>query len=269
MSIQIRLSKHGYEIHDRGGFQTRNTKMIEMFREAYALVNKDKLPSEPVEIIIMTHDAPLDTGVPNTYHISNTREAARDAPPDFALGGWPEAYIPDFDAMAKELSLRGETPPEIDKLFWIGNTHTHPNRVKCVKMAEQYRDRMDIRAMTWIHNTPTVFITLPEHTRYRYLLDIEGGGYSARTKLFFWSRRLVFLQDRPFWDSITARLEPWIHYVPVQRDFSDLREKIEWADTHPQEVEKIIENAYAFAEKNITRKGAVEYFARWIESRFS
>jgi Glycosyl transferase family 90 len=34
-------------------------------------------------------------------------------------------------------------------------------------------------------------------------------------------------------------MKPWVHYIPIQLDLSDLREKYDWAEANPQEVERI------------------------------
>ena len=42
-------------------------------------------------------------------------------------------------------------------------------------------------------------------------------------------------------------MEPWVHYVPVSSDLSDLREKYEWAESHPDKARHIAEGATALA----------------------
>jgi hypothetical protein len=34
-------------------------------------------------------------------------------------------------------------------------------------------------------------------------------------------------------------MKPWVHYIPIQLDLSDLREKYDWAEANPREVERI------------------------------
>jgi len=42
-------------------------------------------------------------------------------------------------------------------------------------------------------------------------------------------------------------LEPWVHYVPVKGDLSDLRDKIGWSAANGDECEKIAARGRAFA----------------------
>ena len=53
-----------------------------------------------------------------------------------------------------------------------------------------------------------------DHWRYRFLLDVDGAGYSGRFLAFLQSRSLPFRSGifRAWWDS---RLTAWQHFVPV------------------------------------------------------
>ena len=61
-------------------------------------------------------------------------------------------------------------------------------------------------------------------------------------------------------------MEPWVHYVPVSSDLSDLREKYEWAESHPDKARHIAERATALARawgtKEAFRKMFEEHYAR-------
>ena len=46
-------------------------------------------------------------------------------------------------------------------------------------------------------------------------------------------------------------LKPWIHYIPVRVDLSDLQSAIEWAVTHDTEAERIALRATAFAREHL------------------
>jgi hypothetical protein len=63
-------------------------------------------------------------------------------------------------------------------------------------------------------------------------------------------------------------LVPYVHFVPVSEDFSDLEEVYEWCLDHDAECEEISKNATEFAkefldlerEDEITRKVILKYF---------
>lgn len=57
--------------------------------------------------------------------------------------------------------------------------------------------------------------------RYKYVLDVDGNGWSARFRRLMSSNSLVF-KATIFPEWWTDRVQPWVHYVPVQVDYSDL-----------------------------------------------
>ncbi|KZO90801.1 glycosyltransferase family 90 protein [Calocera viscosa TUFC12733] len=56
---------------------------------------------------------------------------------------------------------------------------------------------------------------------YKYAFDLDGNGPSMRFKRLLTSRSLV-LQATVFPQWYADRIQPWVHYVPVQVDLSDL-----------------------------------------------
>lgn len=71
----------------------------------------------------------------------------------------------------------------------------------------------------------------PEHMTfenalaYKYVLDVDGNAWSARTKRLFAGEQLVFKSTiMPEWWN--QRIAPWVHYVPIQLDYSDLHDAL-------------------------------------------
>ncbi|KAF5367754.1 hypothetical protein D9758_009860 [Tetrapyrgos nigripes] len=58
-------------------------------------------------------------------------------------------------------------------------------------------------------------------TNYKYMLDVDGNAWSSRFKRLITTNSLVFKATiYPEW--WTRRIQPWVHYIPVQVDLSDL-----------------------------------------------
>lgn len=58
-------------------------------------------------------------------------------------------------------------------------------------------------------------------------------------------------------------LAPWVHYVPVALDLSDLRQKYDWAEAHPLQAQAIAEEGTKFARWLGSREG-MEYAYNWF-----
>jgi hypothetical protein len=56
---------------------------------------------------------------------------------------------------------------------------------------------------------------------YKYLLDIDGNGWSARFKRLM-STNSAVLKSTMFPEWYSARIQPWVHYIPVKPDLTDL-----------------------------------------------
>mmetsp|Transcript_11182 Transcript_11182/g.17063 ORF Transcript_11182/g.17063 Transcript_11182/m.17063 type:complete len:595 (-) Transcript_11182:754-2538(-) len=101
-----------------------------------------------------------------------------------------------------------------------------------------------------------------EMSKFKYHIDIGGGGGTTWTgttdKLAM--PGLLFHHITPTKDYIHDHLLPWEHYVPIQADLSDLREKIEWAETHPDEARKIAGSATEFMRQMGTPEGYENLF---------
>ncbi|KAL7536446.1 hypothetical protein ACHAXR_007169, partial [Thalassiosira sp. AJA248-18] len=111
-------------------------------------------------------------------------------------------------------------------------------------------------------------MSLEELGRYRYHIDIGGGGGTT------WSGTLeklglpglLFHHVTPTKDYLHDKIEPWVHYVPIKADLSDLQDKYHWAQTHPKMSQSISDNATELAKILGTLEGMdamVRQFFEW------
>jgi hypothetical protein len=124
----------------------------------------------------------------------------------------------------------------------------------------------DVRLQTRGSNA----LSLPEQAaRWSALVDIEGMGYSGRLKILLHSGRPVLLQDRPWREWWWDHLLPMKHYIPVQRDLSDLVERARWVQDHPNEAAQIGRAGQKLAQRLLTRTSAVNEWARilWLAAQ--
>lgn len=60
---------------------------------------------------------------------------------------------------------------------------------------------------------------------FRYALNMEGTGVSERLAHQLASSQLVFKVDSPFYNYYSRFFIPYVHYIPVKYDLSDLVDK--------------------------------------------
>lgn len=67
------------------------------------------------------------------------------------------------------------------------------------------------------------FQSVSEAGKYKYVLDVDGNGWSSRFKRLMTSNSLIFKATvYPEW--FTDRIQPWVHYIPIKYDYSDVHD---------------------------------------------
>ncbi|KAJ3223298.1 Glycosyltransferase Family 90 domain containing protein [Chytriomyces hyalinus] len=84
--------------------------------------------------------------------------------------------------------------------------------------------------------------------KFKYLLVVDGHTWPGRLQGFLQTNSVV-LYNGVFTDWWNARLKPWEHYVPIQVDFSDLEEKLEWLLRNDDKARQISVNAQILAKQ--------------------
>jgi len=92
-------------------------------------------------------------------------------------------------------------------------------------------------------------LSLSTLLQYKYLLSVEGNDVATNLKWILASNSLVVMPKPQItsWLMEDALL-PYVHYLPVRDDFSDLETQIEWAEKHGKKCEKMIIHAHRFIE---------------------
>jgi hypothetical protein len=177
-------------------------------------------------------------------------------------------------------------PTKKDKAFWRGattgvdssfsnhldfNNYQEFPRVKLALLSSQYPHLIDAKLTILAQITdPRVFdllapyvgrsLPVTDHLNYKYQILVDGNtcAYSrAYWQLF--SDCLMFKQTSPNIQWYYRSLVPYVHYVPIAYDLSDLKDKIEWARHHDLEAQQIIANANDFAQQNLKKQDVYLY----------
>ncbi|KAF9005833.1 hypothetical protein BDZ89DRAFT_1145010 [Hymenopellis radicata] len=69
--------------------------------------------------------------------------------------------------------------------------------------------------------------TPAEAYRYKFILDVDGNGWSSRFHRLMSTRSLIF-KSTVYAEWWLDRAQEWVHYVPVQNDYSDLWDALVW-----------------------------------------
>jgi hypothetical protein len=82
-----------------------------------------------------------------------------------------------------------------------------------------------------------------EMCQYKYILNLDGHDSSTAIINILKSNSLM-ISPIPKWHIVVNfKLEPWVHYVPLKDDTSDLEEKLKWCNSNQEKCEEIVKNA--------------------------
>ena len=126
-------------------------------------------------------------------------------------------YLNDTDKTVKILARPSSGDPYSENNF-------HP-----AMFAEPHTDIGFVKPMSCVpdcHFYDTVFqwlseIPMPEHFKYKYLIDVDGHSFSGRWHAFLQSKSLPF-KATIFREWHDSRLFAWRHFIPVDNRYDDL-----------------------------------------------
>lgn len=147
----------------------------------------------------------------------------------------------------------------IDKVFWRGACSADYKKGELlrrdvvanlidypyadVKLIELWHEDKPIPSHYF---APKVQIT--KFLNYKYILIIDGNGISSSHTWVFASGAVpIMITNNEFW--FKKYLEPYKHYIPIEYNLSDLKEKLDWLRSHDSEAKQIAENARQFAKE--------------------
>ncbi|WP_221563882.1 glycosyl transferase family 90 [Alkalihalobacillus sp. TS-13] len=110
----------------------------------------------------------------------------------------------------------------------------------------------------------THYIPIPDHAQYKYVIDIQGVGYSSRLKLLMQLKRPVFIVERDYHEFFFPFMVPFKHYIPVKRNLSDLIPLIKWLNEDEESYKMIVHETNRFAEKYLSKEYAIKHLYQTI-----
>lgn len=91
-------------------------------------------------------------------------------------------------------------------------------------------------------------LTKKEQSQYKYIIEAEGNVSAHRvlTDMLLGSVLLMIDSEYTLWYS--HLLKPYVHYIPIKKDLSNLIETIVWCRDHDELSETIAKNSLQFAK---------------------
>jgi hypothetical protein len=110
----------------------------------------------------------------------------------------------------------------------------------------------NIHAPKWIERDTMI--------KYKYILDIDGNASTWDATAWKLNSGSVILKTDSAWHQwFYSDYKPWTHYVPVKDDFSDLQQRFDWCEAHPNECKVMIARNMELFQKAYDYGNVVQY----------
>ena len=178
--------------------------------------------------------------------------------------------IPDYEMISHNyISIKKEVDDvdiswenKIPKLFWRSNIHglgyyAYDKEAMIGESGKKPRcqrkmlvDYSSSDGDGWLDASPSRSTKKEEMLKYKYLISCDGEvvNYSSNVWIMY-SQSVMFRIKSHYIQWYFKDLKEWVHYIPIQPDLSDLKEKYEWALSHDEECKSIAMNGREFMKQ--------------------
>lgn len=103
-----------------------------------------------------------------------------------------------------------------------------------------------------------------EQSTYKYIINVDGHVSAFRLSYEMSMGSTLLLIGSPWKIWFTDMLQPYVHYIPVLEDMSNLVKQVKWCRAHDAECEEIAMNALAFFNKYLQKDGILDYMQKTL-----
>ncbi|XP_044857961.1 protein O-glucosyltransferase 1 isoform X2 [Mauremys mutica] len=176
-----------------------------------------------------------------------------------------------WDLMREDLRRSAEKWPwkkKISKGYFRGS-RTSPERDPLIVLSRENPELVDAeytKNQAWksekdtLGKPPAKEIPLVDHCKYKYLFNFRGVAASFRFKHLFLCGSLVFHVGEEWLEFFYPQLKPWVHYIPVKPDLSDVRELLQFVKENDDVAQEISERGHQFIMDHLQMKDVSCYW---------
>nr|XP_039254502.1 protein O-glucosyltransferase 2-like [Styela clava] len=246
---------------------------FKMFMDATLLSLTKKLKLPDVEFLINLGDWPLERGSKEQAH------------PIFSWCGSDKTLdivLPTYDITQSVFEMLGRVSLDIfsvqantgpnwekksNKGFFRGRD-SRQERLDLAAMSLANPDLLDVAITNYFffkqdeekYGKKVKHVSFFEFFKHKYQLNVDGTVAAYRLPYLLVGDGLVFKQESEYYEHFYKDLKPWVHFVPLKRDLSDVIEKIKWAREHDDEARKIQQAATKLAREILTPDRILCYY---------
>ena len=169
---------------------------------------------------------------------------------------------------------------KINNIIWRGNciTGLQKQNNRRTFFSHNYSDKYNVGFTK--PETPSKFyddhieyfkesLSIQEQLKYKYIICLEGNDVATSLKWSLMSNSVVIM-SKPMIECwlMEGLLKPYVHYIPLKDDFSDLDEVVEWCKNNDSTCKEIAENSTNFMKQFMDHEMEMKihnYLVNWYK----
>ena len=230
---------HSFDRSAKRGNLTLRSRPLGMVQTLYQMSLTDILPDAIFQLSY--DDVPVD-------------KRSRDAPsiPTVAIHGWLHTAFPFM--RYPESPIFGAVQHESARWSWSGKDskviYADGKEWSSQMPGDTFRlGRKEIRKLAKENPFDIVIskaLPFENGSRFKYALYLDGVGPSFRLQYLLLLGSVVFIPEMVIPNWPMALIRPYVHFIPVHRNLSNLMSQLRWAKSHDAEAKKIASASASF-----------------------
>lgn len=107
-------------------------------------------------------------------------------------------------------------------------------------------------------------LTPLEQSKYKYIINISGHVSAFRLSYELSMNSVILLVESEWKMWYSSLLKPYVHYIPVKSDLSDLIDIVKWCRDNDEECICIAKNAKEFYNKYLDKEGIFDFIQKTL-----
>ena len=109
-------------------------------------------------------------------------------------------------------------------------------------------------------------LTFQEQLEYKIIIHVEGHVSAFRLGLELAGGSCIIIVQSEWKCWFSHMLIPYVHFIPVRKDLSDLTNVLDWCFDNDAKISKIAQNALEFYNTNLTKNKILDYLENVLNS---
>lgn len=107
-----------------------------------------------------------------------------------------------------------------------------------------------------------------EQAHYKYIINIPGHVTAFRLGDLLLTGSVILHVETPYKIWYEQYLQPYVHYIPIANNLSNLEDQIQWCINHENECEQIAKQAREFYNQYLTCEKQLKYLATILDKTY-